>query len=76
MTSHDALDIEVKFLEEFNEYQNVGLRCPCGTKEVFNVNIPVNDTDESFQTGDLPIKEEIQRHYVRILQRLVRADFK
>ena len=65
-----------KFDDEFGEYENYQTMCPnCGGFEVYNVNIPVNATDEPFATGDLPLKEEIQRYYVRILIRLVREDF-
>jgi hypothetical protein len=39
------------------------------------MNIPVNDTDEDVNTGDLPVEEEVQRHYIRILQREKREDF-
>ncbi|MYL50248.1 hypothetical protein GLV98_12190 [Halobacillus litoralis] len=74
ITNHDVTDIEVPYLEEFDEYENVVLGCTCGTSEVFNVNIPVDAEDEKFETGDLPLEEEVQRYYVRILQRLVRPD--
>jgi hypothetical protein len=40
------------------------------------MNIPIDDTDEPFETGDLPIEEEVQRAYVRILMRMVREDLK
>ncbi|SEH78562.1 hypothetical protein SAMN05192559_104105 [Halobacillus karajensis] len=62
---------------EFNEYQNLALKCTdCGDYELFNVNIPIDDIEEGIETGELPVDEEVQRHYVRILQRLVRADLK
>ena len=60
---------------EFGEWNNLVIECECGSGEVFNLNIPENDTDEPFKTGDLPVEEEIQRYYVRILQRIVRGDF-
>lgn len=73
----DLSNITCEFSDEFNEYENLYVTCEkCGTVEVFNMNIPVDDVDEDFKTGDLPVSEEIQRHYVRILQRLVRGDFK
>lgn len=76
LTSHDVTGIKVPYLEEFNEYENVVLGCTCGTKEVFNVNIPIDAENENFETGELPLEEEVQRYYVRILQRLVRSDLK
>lgn len=64
------------FLEEFGEYENIPFACPhCPTVKVINMNIPVNDTDEDFASGDLPVQEETQRFFVRIMQRLIRADF-
>ncbi|MGJ9460279.1 hypothetical protein [Oceanobacillus sp. CF4.6] len=60
---------------EFNEYDNLVVPCECGSGEVFNMNIPVNDTDEQFMTDDLEAKEEVKRYYVRVLQRLIRDDF-
>ncbi|WP_079479729.1 hypothetical protein [Halobacillus salinus] len=66
----------VKVYTEEGEYENLNVSCPnCGQLEVFNLNIPVNDTDEPFETGELPVDEEIQRHYVRLLIRMVRDDF-
>ena len=74
-TEHDLAGKTSVFLEEFGEWENVSFPCShCPTVKVINMNIPTNDTDEEFKTGDLPAEEEIQRHYVRILQRLVRAD--
>lgn len=61
---------------EYGEWDNLVIECECGGGEAFNLNITENDTDEPFKTGDLPVEEEIQRHYVRILQRIVRGDFK
>jgi hypothetical protein len=68
-----APGVVLKFLEEFNAYENFASEpCPnCGTIELFNMNIPVNDTD-----GDLPANEETQRYYVRLLIRDAREDFK
>jgi hypothetical protein len=65
----------LKKLEEFNEYENINIPCDCGAVKVINMNIPVNDTDEDVNTGDLPVEEEVQRHYIRILQREKREDF-
>lgn len=63
------------YLEEFGEYENINVACPvCNAIEVFNMNIPLNDTDEPFSTGDIPLEEECQRHYVRVMQRLLRED--
>jgi hypothetical protein len=38
-----------KYLPEFNQYENLVVECPnseCKSIEVFNMNIPVNDTDD------------------------------
>lgn len=60
-----------------DEYENLAVTCPqCGALEIFNLNIPTDDTDEPFETGDLPVEEEVQRYYVRLLQREIRADFR
>jgi hypothetical protein len=71
----DMVDVVSNFLPEFNQYENVVVECTCGSLTVVNVNIPENDTDEPFETGELPLEEEIARHYVRSLQREIRADF-
>jgi hypothetical protein len=64
-------------VEEFGQYENLSFSCPgCQSSEIFNLNIPVNDIDEPFETGDLPESEEIQRYNVRLLIRTARADFK
>ena len=77
ISSEDLTDRISPFLEEFLEYENFLFVCPsCGGAEIFNMNIPVNDTDEPFMTGELSEEEEIQRYYVRILIRLIREDFK
>lgn len=65
----------LEFLPEFNEYENLPIQCECGALEVFNMNIPENDTDEPFKTGQIPINEEIQRHHIRLIQRMIRIDF-
>lgn len=66
-----------KFLNEYSQFENlISEPCPnCETVEVFNMNIPVDDTDEPFATGDLPVVEEVQRYYMRLLIREVREDF-
>lgn len=69
------LDGVVITKNEFDEWENFVVECECGSGVVYNLNIPEDDTDEPFETGDLPVEEEIQRHYVRILQRMVREDF-
>lgn len=70
-------NISLRFLSEFNEYENLAVQCPnCNGYEIFNMNIPPDDTDEPFRTGDLPLREEIQRYYVRLLMRHVRKDLK
>lgn len=73
----DLTDRKSTFLEEFGEYENLSFECPgCHSIESFNMNIPIDDIDEPFETGDLPIDEEIQRHYVRVLMRMTRDDLK
>lgn len=75
--THDLTNRESKFVQEFGEYENLSIECPeCESVEAFNMNIPLDDTDEPFATGDLPVDEEIQRAYVRILMRIVREDLK
>lgn len=62
---------------EFNEYQNLVTQCgKCGEYELFNMNIPLDDTGDGVKTGEISLNEEVQRHYVRVVQRLTRADFK
>ena len=74
-TEHDLAGKTSIFLEEFGEWDNISFSCShCPTEKIINMNIPINDTDENFSTGDLPIEEETQRYYVRILQRIVRQD--
>jgi hypothetical protein len=74
---HDLTDRKSVFLDEFGEYENLSIGCPeCESIEAFNMNIPLDDTDEPFSTGDLPIEEEVQRAYVRVLMRIVREDLK
>jgi hypothetical protein len=72
----DCTGIIVRYNEEFGEYENYYVKCPqCGSIEFYNMNIPIDDTDEPFMTGDLPVNEEVQRYYVRLLIRTVREDF-
>jgi hypothetical protein len=74
-TIHDLSGITARFSPEFGEYENLSFLCPgCQSIESFNMNIPVDDTDEPFMTGDLPVDEETQRYYVRILMRIARED--
>jgi hypothetical protein len=63
-------------VEQFDEYENLAVHCEnCNSFEIFNLNIPTDDTEEPFETGELPLEEEIQRHYVRLIQRIIRKDF-
>lgn len=73
----DITNMTSKFLPEFGQYENIVITCEnCNGIEIFNMNIPVDDIDEPFKTGDLPTDEEVQRYYIRILMRQVREDFK
>ena len=76
--SEITIDLTGKIIEkdEWGNWKQFNVECACGTVEGFNLNIPLDDLDEPFETGDLPLNEEIQRFYVRILQRLIRADLK
>ena len=61
---------------EWGDWRSYNVTCDaCGAMEGFNLNIPVNDTDEPYAAGDLPENEEIQRYYVRLLIRMIRADY-
>jgi phage minor structural protein len=74
----DVTGVNKQYIAEFEEYENLAVVCPnpeCKSIEVFNMNIPVNDTDETFETGELPVGEEIQRYYLRLLIREIREDF-
>ncbi|WP_026584194.1 hypothetical protein [Bacillus sp. J33] len=74
----DVTGVNKQYIAEFEEYENLAVVCPnpeCKSIEVFNMNIPVNDTDEPFETGELPVEEEIQRYYLRLLIREIREDF-
>ena len=65
-----------RYVPDFNEFENIVILCEdCGTADVLVMNIPVNDTDEDIMTGEIPVEEEIARHYLRILQREIREDF-
>jgi hypothetical protein len=75
-TNHDLTGKSSNFSPEYGEYENLSFLCSeCDSVESFNMNIPIDDTDEPFLTGVLPIEEEIQRYYVRILMRIAREDF-
>ena len=76
LEKHNLAQVIKPFRRKNLEYENLDLVCAkCGCIEIFNMNIPENDTDEEFKTGDLPIEEEIQRFYVRVLMREIREDF-
>lgn len=75
LNEYDITGLRSEYLEEFGEYENLGFSCPnCDSSIVFNMNIPTDDIDEPFASGDLPEAEEIQRYYVRLLMRMTRAD--
>jgi hypothetical protein len=61
--------------DEFGKWGNLTIKCSCGAGKVCVLDIPVDATDEPFETGDLPLEEEIQRYYVRLLIRMIRGDF-
>jgi hypothetical protein len=62
--------------DSLDQWECLYVPCSCGSGQAFNMNIPVDDTDEPFATGDLPIDEEVQRYYLRLLIRMVREDFR
>lgn len=65
------------FLEEHGEYENLIFRCPvCQEYEGFNLNLPMDDADEPIETYEMPLEEEVQRYYVRLLILTIREDFK
>ena len=65
------------FNKDFGEFENLVVQCTqCETYECFNMNMPFDDVDDGVQTRELPIGEEVNRHYVRVLQRMIREDFK
>lgn len=67
------------FLFEYGEYENyITNPCKkCGTIEVYNLNIPIDDMEEiELEKEVFPYSEINQRHYIRQLIRLVREDFK
>jgi hypothetical protein len=66
------------FQPEFNAYTNFNSNpCPsCKSIEVFNMNIPTDETAESDAEAEMPYEEINQRHYVRQLIKAVREDFK
>lgn len=77
-TEDVPLDAVFRFIPEFGEYENYKTTpCPtCGNVEVLNLNIPSDETeDEALTIVDLPIEEETQRYYIRLLQRMGREDW-
>jgi hypothetical protein len=74
-TEYNVMGKMMKFIKEFGEYENFQVQCECGTITIINMNIPVDDVDEDIATGEIPVEEEISRHYIRILQREIREDF-
>jgi hypothetical protein len=73
----DVIGKVSKFIEEFGEYENIVVQCPaCKTYELLNMNIPLDDMEDGVKTGDISVEEEVNRYYIRVLQRLIREDFK
>lgn len=73
----ENIDLEVKTYDtQFGEYFNYMTgACPdCGTIEGYNLNLSA-DPDEEDTIDNLPTDEEVQRYYIRLLQRIVREDF-
>lgn len=73
----ENINLEVKAYDtQFDEYSNYMTgACPeCGTIEGYNLNLSP-DPDEEDTIDNLSTDEEVQRYYVRLLQRIVREDF-
>lgn len=72
----DFKGIELKYLPEYDQYENLPIQCECGVFEIFNMNIPEDEKDEAHLADIMPEDEKIQRRFIRMLQREIRADFK
>jgi RNase P subunit RPR2 len=60
-----------RFLEEFQEYENLPITCAiCGRIEVFNMNLQIEENENDFE-----ITEQIQRGLIKDLIKSIRADF-
>lgn len=75
--SEDISEYSPKFLEEFGEYENLYMRCMCGTIMVINVNIPIHDEEEIEVMEVLaPLHEVNARRFVRKLMWEKRSDLR
>ncbi|SDO78776.1 hypothetical protein [Halobacillus aidingensis] len=64
--------------DEFGFWKGYRVKCQtegCPRIMFYNLNLPLDAEDEPFESGDLPLEEEVQRYYVRLLIRTVREDF-
>lgn len=75
-STYDVSGITIEFSEEFNEYLMLDLPCSCGSITSVNLNIPVDESEENLDLDDIETEDEITRFYTRLLQRMIRADFK
>lgn len=58
---------QLKFLPEFNQYENLNLQCPCGMTYVLNMNLPDDEYDES---DLIPDDEWHQRHIIKNIRKM------
>ena len=72
---HDLKGWEPAFVEEFNQYENLGTECPeCGEVTFFNINIPPTRAEDIDQEPFLPDEEKQQRENIRALLWKLRPD--
>ena len=58
-TTHqvDISNREVRWLEEYQEWENLAVECSCGAVEFFNMNLPADEKTYD----ELPYKEALTR---------------
>jgi len=61
---------------EFDQWDTFNVVCPCGSAFAYNLGISDEDIDKDLATGDVSANFEVCRHYVRLLIRIVREDWK
>jgi hypothetical protein len=62
----DVSDIEIDFDKELNEYRNFSFICECDAIEIFNMNLPLEEEEETNETREL----------TKELIKLIRKDLK